>query len=166
MPALFTKNDAAPDGRDDFDFFAGRWTVAHRRLRRRLANDTQWDEFAGVCENRPVLGGLGNVDDNFIELPRGAYRALTLRLFSPAARQWSIRWVDGRDMELGAPLHGAFASGIGTFFGDDDFDGKPIRIRFIWSEITAQSAQWQQAFSANGGVTWEDNWVMRFTRLP
>jgi hypothetical protein len=164
MSSLFTKSDSVADGRDDFDFFAGRWRVAHRRLRRRLASDTQWDEFAGVCENRPVIGGLGNVDDNYIELPSGAYRAVTLRLFSPATRQWSIRWVDGREMELGAPLHGTFANGVGTFFGDDMFEGRPIRIRFIWSEITAQSAQWQQAFSADDGATWEANWVMRFTR--
>jgi hypothetical protein len=165
MSSLFAKSDHAPDGRDDFDFFAGRWRVAHRRLRRRLVRDVQWAEFDGACENRPVVGGLGNVDDNFIDLPSGAYRAVTLRLFSPTTRQWSIRWVDGRDMALGTPLHGTFTRGVGTFFGDDVYNGQPIRIRFIWSDITARTAQWQQAFSTDGGATWEDNWTMRFSRL-
>jgi hypothetical protein len=165
MPPLFTKTEAAPDGRDDFDFFAGRWTVAHRRLRRRLASDTQWDEFGGACENRPVIGGLGNIDDNFIELRDGAYRAVTLRLFAPQARRWSIWWVDGRDMRLGVPVHGGFENGVGTFFGDDTLNGRAIRVRFIWSDVSAHGAQWQQAFSDDGGGTWETNWIMRFTRV-
>lgn len=161
---LFTNSGPAQDGRNDFDFFNGRWRVAHRRLRRRLVNDTHWDEFGGVCENRPVIGGLGNIDDNFIELPDGDYRAVTLRLFAPQTRQWSIWWVDGRSMQLGVPVHGGFVNGVGTFFGDDTLNGKAIRVQFTWSEITAQSARWQQAFSGDGGGTWEPNWTMRFTR--
>jgi hypothetical protein len=165
MTPMFTKTDAGPDGRDDFDFFAGRWIVTHRRLRRRLAQDTQWDEFGGVCENRPVIGGLGNVDDNFIELPDGPYRAVTLRLFAPQARQWSIWWVDSRDMRLGVPVHGEFKNGVGTFFGDDVLNGRAIRVRFIWSDVSARGAQWQQAFSDDDGGTWETNWIMRFARI-
>ena len=165
MSSLFTKSDSGPDGRDNFDFFAGRWTVAHRSLQRRLMSATQWDEFGGTCENRPVIGGLGNVDDNIIELPGGTYRAVTLRLFDPVARRWSIWWVDGRDMQLGVPVHGGFENGVGTFFGDDTLNGRAIRVRFIWSEITAQGAQWQQAFSDDGGGSWETNWIMRFTRI-
>jgi hypothetical protein len=164
MSLLFTKANPAPDGRDDFDFFTGRWRVAHRRLRRRLVNDTQWDEFGGVCENRPVIGGLGNIDDNVIELPDGPYRAVTLRLFAPATRQWSIWWVDGRHMQLGVPVHGGFKEGVGTFYGDDTLNGQAIRVRFLWSEITTSAAQWQQAFSSDGGATWETNWIMRFAR--
>lgn len=170
MPGLFAKVAGAPtdpsakDGRGDFDFFAGRWTVAHRRLRRRLENDSHWDEFGGICENRPIIGGLGNVDDNYIELPAGAYRAVTLRLFEPATRRWSIWWVDSRDMRLGVPVHGGFENGAGTFFGNDTLNQRPIRVRFVWSDITARSAQWQQAFSADDGATWESNWIMRFTR--
>ncbi len=165
MSSLFTKSGSVADGRDDFDFFAGRWRVAHRRLQRRLVNDTQWDEFGGACENRPVIGGLGNVDDNEIGLPDGAYRAITLRLFQPATRRWSIWWVDSRDMRLGVPVHGGFKDGVGTFLGEDNLNGRPIRVRFIWSDITATSAQWQQAFSGDDGATWETNWIMRFTRL-
>src|SRR5882757_1382572 len=93
MSALFAKPaagtdaaaiDAPRDGRADFDWFAGRWAVSHRKLRRRLADDTHWDEFAGRCEMRPMVGGLANVDDNILEQPSGPYRAGTLRLFDPA----------------------------------------------------------------------------------
>ncbi len=153
------------DGRHDFDFFAGRWKVAHRRLRRRLVGDTVWEEFAGTCETRQLLGGLGNVDDNVLELPAGTYRAATLRLFNPGKRLWSIWWVDARNPALEPPVHGRFENGIGTFFGDDSIDGRPIRVRFSWSGITPRSACWDQAFSADGGQSFEPNWTMSFDRL-
>ncbi len=169
MPQLFAASiDAAispvADGRDDFHFFVGCWTVAHRRLRHRLAGDTQWDEFAGRCESRPLVGGLANVDDNIIALPAGAYRAATLRAFDPATRSWSIWWIDGRTMRLDPPVHGRFTDGVGIFLGDDMLDGMPIRVRFIWSEIGPDAARWEQSFSPDHGRSWEVNWIMRFTR--
>lgn len=69
-------------------------------------------------------------------------------------------------METGsALLAGGFADGIGSFFADETFNGKPIRVRFLWSDITADSARWEQSFSSDGGETWEVNWVMNFTRV-
>jgi hypothetical protein len=156
---------ADADGRHDFDFFAGRWKVAHRRLRNRLAGDTVWEEFAGSCETQGIIGGLGNVDDNVLELPAGTYRAATLRLFSPATGAWSIWWIDARNPALEPPVQGGFKDGVGTFFGDDRLDGRPIRVRFIWSGITANSARWDQAFSADGGKSFEPNWTMLFERV-
>jgi hypothetical protein len=154
-----------PDAPKDFDFLVGKWRVHHRRLQRRLVGDTQWDEFGGSSELRLMLGGFGTFDDNVIELPGGTYRAVTIRQYDPKTRQWSIWWIDGRHHGIGAPLKGAFKDGIGTFFGDDELEGRPIRARFIWSDITANSARWQQAFSTDGGQTWEDNWFMRFERV-
>jgi hypothetical protein len=170
MPLMFSKSvaDAAAgtlaDGRGDFDFLSGRWTVKHKRLGRRLADDTSWDEFSGVCESLPVIGGLANIDDNYLELPGGTYRAATLRLFDPKARLWSIWWIDSRSMRLEPPVHGRFENAIGTFFGDDMHEGRPIRVRFLWLEIGPDSARWEQAFSPDGGGQWETNWIMRFQR--
>ncbi|MBL8698112.1 MAG: DUF1579 domain-containing protein [Alphaproteobacteria bacterium] len=156
---------AGARGRDDFDFLHGIWRVRHRRLRTRLAGDKRWEEFGGACECRPLIGGIGNVDDNVIELPAGTYRAATFRLFDPEAGEWSIRWADGRAPRLDPPLHGRFEDGVGTFHGDDVLDGRPIRVRFIWSCIAAAAAQWEQAFSPDAGRSWETNWVMNFSRL-
>ena len=152
------------DGRHDFDFLLGRWAVSHRRLRERLVGNTVWEQFAGTADSRAIMGGLGNVDDNLLELPAGTYRAATLRVFDPATRLWSIWWIDGRRPALDPPVHGRFEEGVGTFLGDDLLDGRPIRVRFVWSAITARSARWEQAFSADGGASWEDNWVMEFER--
>ena len=153
------------DGRSDFDFFHGRWAVSHRRLQKRLADDANWDVFGGACDVRALLGGLGNVDDNVIELPGGAYRAATVRTFDPATRQWSIWWIDGRNpLVIDVPMRGSFEDGVGTFFCEDVFKGRPIRLRFLWSRITENSARWEQAFSADGGDSWETNWIMEFVR--
>lgn len=153
-----------PAGAEGFDFLHGAWRVRHRRLARRLAGSTDWVEFGGRVEVRPILGGLGNVDENVLELPEGRYRAVTLRLFQPAAARWSIWWIDGRRLQLDPPVHGRFDQGVGTFLGEDTFEGRPVRVRFVWSHITPRSARWEQAFSADQGRSWETNWRMDFER--
>lgn len=157
---------AGRSGAGDFDFFIGHWRVHHRRLNERLAACADWTEFEGSCETRKILGGLGNMDDNFLELPGDAYRAVTLRTYNPDTGQWSIWWLDGRSPgTLDVPVVGRFENGVGTFYTDDQFKGRPIRIRFRWSMPAKDSPRWEQAFTADGGANWETNWIMNFTRV-
>lgn len=153
-------------GIHDFDFLAGEWRIRHRRLKERLAGSTEWVEFTGTQKAQLVMGGQGNIDDNVIDLPGGAYRAVTLRAFDPKTGLWSIWWLDGRTPQgpLEPPMRGRFQNGVGLFYADETFNGKPIKVRFIWSNITKTSARWEQAFSPDGGKTWETNWVMNFSR--
>jgi hypothetical protein len=150
----------------DFDFYMGRWQVRHRRLRERLAGTDEWQAFEGTSEAWPLLGGAGNVDDNVLELPGGTYRAISLRSFDPNAQTWSIWWLDGRNPgRLDPPVVGGFSDGVGTFIGEDTFNGRPILVRFLWSNITSTTCRWEQAFSPDGGATWEVNWIMESTRI-
>lgn len=152
-------------GAGDFDFFIGRWRVHHRRLNERLAGCRDWTEFAGSCETRKILGGLGNLDDNVLELPGDPYRAVTLRSYDPKSGQWSIWWLDGRHpASLDTPMVGRFENGVGTFYANDSIRGRPIRVRFLWTLPSADHPRWEQAFSADGGASWETNWIMSFTR--
>lgn len=152
------------DGRADFDFEEGSWTVHHRRLATRLQGADDWQEFPGESHMRPVLGGLGNVEDNLLHLPGGSYRALALRSFDAVARQWAIWWLDGRSPHgLDVPVVGRFESGVGRFTAQDSFAGRPVVVEFQWSQ-TPQGPRWQQAFSPDGGTSWEVNWVMDFRR--
>ena len=153
-----------PAAASAFDFFVGDWQVAHRRLKRRLCGNDEWDTFDGRTRTRKILGGLGNIDENVLHLPAGSYEAVTIRLYQAAEDRWSIWWIDGRDPGIDSPVRGSFADGVGTFFGDDLFEGRPIRVRFLWSHVTANAARWEQAFSGDGGATWETNWQMRFER--
>lgn len=150
---------------NDWDFLVGRWTVRHRKLRERLTGSSDWMEFDGSCENWPLLGGGANVDDNIFHTPDETYSGVSLRAFDPATKQWSIWWLDSRATDrLDVPVRGTFEDGVGTFLAEDIWKGTPVRVRFRWSDITPQSARWEQAFSTDGGATWEVNWVMKFTR--
>lgn len=160
-----TTDTGIRDGREDFDFLVGRWTIRHRRLGARLAGCDAWTEFDGTCGMRKILGGLGNMDDNWLDLPEGGYAAVTFRRFDPLLRRWSIWWLDARCPDIDPPVHGGFAGGVGEFLGDDVFEGRPIRVRFLWSAITPTTCEWRQAFSDDGGATWETNWEMWFTRV-
>ncbi|MBC7941448.1 MAG: DUF1579 domain-containing protein, partial [Chitinophagaceae bacterium] len=157
--------DMHTDGRHDFDPLHGHWSVRHRRLRQRLAGCTDWDSFAGTSSMQPLLGGLGNVDDNVIMLPAGEYRAATLRAFDVGRRQWSIWWLDARTPgHIEAPMVGRFEGADGVFYADEDFAGRPIRVRFLWLHTRSATPRWEQAFSTDRGLTWETNWEMDFAR--
>jgi hypothetical protein len=154
----------AARGAAGFEFLMGSWRVRHHMLKDRLVGETGWWDFDGTCRCWPLLGGDGNVDDNLLNSPKGGYRAVTLRRCDPKTRQWSIWWLDERSAGLDPPVVGQFQNGVGTFFGDDQLRGRPIRVRFLWSEITERSARWEQAFSPDQGASWEVNWIMHFDR--
>ena len=148
-----------------FDFLFGPWQVRHRRLQSRLTACTKWDLFDGTCSVWPVLGGHGNFDDNLLHLPGQDYRALTMRSYDPASDQWAIWWLDARHPhQLDVPVKGRFVQDIGTFFANDMLNGTAIAVRFSWLATQTPTPRWEQAFSADGGKSWEVNWTMDFTR--
>jgi len=153
-------------GLRDFDFLVGRWRVHHRRLKERLAGNHEWIEFEGTSDVLKVMGGCGLVDDNTLEFPAGPYRAAGLRSYDRKSGLWSIWWLDGRSPlgPLDPPVRGVFHDGVGTFYADETFNDRPIRVRFEWSKIAQDTCHWEQAFSTDGGETWETNWVMDFKR--
>jgi hypothetical protein len=148
----------------DFDFWMGSWHCRNRRLRERLAGSDEWDEFDSTVVARPILDGLGN-EDEFRTDYAGGFVGMSFRFFDPEAKRWSIYWADTRRSGLlDPPVLGGFSGDVGIFEGDDTFDGRPIRVRFIWSGITTPTPRWEQAFSDDGGATWETNWIMDFAR--
>ena len=156
---------ALPEPPHDFDFLHGRWLVHNRRLRERLVGCTEWESFDGVQVCRPILGGFGN-EDELVTDAFGANRfiGMTIRLFDPRAREWSIYWVDNRSVQLQPPVRGRFDGGVGTFHGRDAHLGTPVLARFVWTVVSADRARWEQAFSTDDGERWESNWIMEFER--
>lgn len=149
----------------DFDFIIGDWLVHHHRLKERLAGSSEWVEFDGTSSTHKILDGSGNVEDNYLGLPEGPYRAAALRSFNSATLQWSIWWLDARSPgQLDTPVVGHFEKGRGVFFANDRVNGIPVRIRFVWTSLGPDFARWEQAFSADGGDNWETNWTMDFVR--
>ncbi len=153
----------ARDGSRDFDFWMGPWRIHNRRLRERLRGSTTWDEFEASVIARPLLGGAGNEDVYRTEFA-GGFTGMSFRFYDRATGRWSIYWADSRRGTLDPPVIGGFAGDVGLFEGDDTFEGRAIRVRFTWSGVTTQAPRWEQAFSEDGGKTWETNWVMQMSR--
>jgi hypothetical protein len=152
-----------PAVKNNFDFLVGMWTSTQRRLREVLNNSDEWYEFPGDLRCWSVLDGAGNVDE--VTFPTLGYAGLTVRLYDAERDEWSIYWASTKQ-GLGLPPQvGRFGDdGRGVFLSDDVDDGRPVRVAYIWSDITEASARWEQAFSPDGGVTWETNWVAEFRR--
>jgi hypothetical protein len=149
----------------DFDFWIGTWRGQNRRLRERLAGCEEWDDFEGMCVARPMLDGFANVEEFTTDFA-GGFVGMAVRVFDPETRLWAIYWADSRTPGLlEAPMIGSFSDGVGIFECEELFEGRPITVRFTWSDITETSARWAQSFSEDGGATGETNWTTLHTRV-
>jgi hypothetical protein len=140
----------------DFDFLPGRWAVTNHKL-----VDGEWRTFAAESTAFAMLGGGGN-HDHFVA---DGYEGFSLRLWSPETDTWRIWWSStARPGRLDPPVEGGFhADGTGTFEGDDPEDG--VRLRFRWTDVSAEGARWEQFASPDGGATWASNWIMELRRV-
>ena len=151
----------------DFDFLAGRWSIKNRRLKQRWVPLAQqeWETFDGDSHCWTVLGGLGSIEE--LRIPVGQPRGMGIRLLDRDKGLWSDYWVaNGTGEIVPPPMWGAFKDGAGTFIATGERDGDiAIHSRGVWDRITSTSCRWHQAFSRDGGATWEDNWFMEWTRI-
>jgi hypothetical protein len=164
--ATAAQTNPAADGARAFDFWMGSWKIHNHRLRARLAGANEWDDFEATGAAHQLPGGLGNEDEYHTQYA-GGFVGLTIRFYNPATREWSLYWIDTRHpAALDPPVVGTFTGDVGTFYGKDTFAGKPILVRFIWSRTSTPTPHWEQAFSPDGGKTWETNWQMDMERIP
>ena len=154
-----------PDGQHDFDWDIGRWKVHLRRLLHPLTGSTTWVEYQGTSVVRPVWSGRANLLELQVAGPSGNIEALSLRLYNPESRQWSLNFSNSSVGTLGQPTVGEFRDGRGEFFDQETIAGRAVLVRFVISDITADSCHFEQAFSVDGGQTWEVNWIATDTRI-
>jgi hypothetical protein len=164
-PLASQSADRSRGGARDFDFLHGHWSVRNRRLRAPLAASNEWYDFEGAVSEYPFWNGDGNLEEYNATLPDGtALRGLALRLYQPDTKRWTINWANGASGTLDAAMTGAFVEGRGAFFSQERYDYRAIFVRFLWSSAGANSARWEQSFSADGGQSWEVNWIMDISR--
>jgi len=159
---------AERDGQHDFDFEIGSWKIHLKRLQDRLAGSTTWIEFDGTSVTRKVWDGRANLEEFETDSATGHIEGLTLRVYNPQTHQWSIYWANSKDPALGQPIQpmvGEFKDGRGEFYDQELWKGRSVYVRFIWSDITPNSAHFEQSFSEDGGKTWEVNWITDQTRV-
>ncbi len=155
----------ARDGQHDFDFLFGTWRFHLRRRLNPLTGSNTWVEFDGIDVDRKIWDGRADSDELELDGPSGHIEGFTLRLYNPQSRQWSLYWANSKAGIIGGPPNvGEFKNGRGEFFCQDTVNGRTILIRYVWSNITPNSAHFEQAYSDDGGKTWEVNWITDQTR--
>jgi len=155
------------DGQRDFDFLIGKWKYHLRRLENPLTGSTppKWIEFDGTGECRAIWNGKAQLDTLDVNGPSGHIEGLTLRLYNPESRQWSLYWSNAAKGTVDIPTVGSFADGRGEFYDQEAYKGRMIFVRYVWSGTTSKSPHFEQSFSDDGGRTWEVNWITDQVRV-
>jgi hypothetical protein len=157
-----TLASAATDGSHDFDFLIGSWKTQQHKLKKRLANNNEWTTFESELRVKKLPAGMGNIDE--LDMPNAT--GLTIRLYNPKTQLWSIYWIASNDPVMDQnPVVGRFNGPVAEFFADDVQEGKKVVVRYTWTKIGENQASWAQAFSPDGGKSWETNWKAEFTRV-
>jgi hypothetical protein len=170
-PPDASKTQAQPtsaqrDGQHDFDFEIGNWKTHVSRLLHPMTGSTTWVDYEGTTVVRKVWNGRANLGEFEVDGKAGHLELLSLRLYNPQSRQWSLNVTSSGSGTLGVPTIGEFKNGRGEFFDQEMFNGRSVLVRFVISDITANSCHFEQAFSDDGGKTWEVNWLATDTRVP
>ena len=165
MPLQAAPSVVSEDGQRGFDWEIGTWNTTLRRLVKPLSGSDDWIEYTGTSVVRSVLDGRANLVELRVGGAAGRIEGASLRLYNPDTKQWSLNYASMRSGTLARPLYGGFRDGRGEFFGQDDLGGRAILVRFVISDITANSARFEQAFSDDGGRIWETNWIAVDTRV-
>ena len=160
-----TAGSAIPrDGRHDFDWNAGTWKTHIQRLLEPLSGSKTWVSYEGIVTVRPALGGLANVEEVEANGP-SRIELVNVRTYDPQSRQWILNGANSRQGTLEQPAFGSFENGRGVFYDQEPFNESMVLVRQTFFNITPTSYSFEQAFSADGGRTWEPNFRANLVRL-
>lgn len=165
LVALAADTPAQRDGQHDFDWEIGAWKTHLKRLQRPLTGSTSWVEYEGSTVVRKVWDGRANMVELDVKGSAGSIEALSLRLYNPESRQWSLNFANSRVGTMAVPAVGEFKNGRGEFYNQDTLNGRSIFVKFIIECQTADVCKFEQSFSGDGGKTWELNWIATDTRV-
>ncbi len=165
QPAAPPAASAVRDGSRDFDFEFGDWTMQLRRLVKPLSGSKEWVEYQGSSVVHRIWGGAANVGEIDISGPAGRIQGMSVRVYNPQSGQWGVSFASARGGQLGQPMVGGFKDGRGEFYNQETFNDREIFVRFIFSDITPSTFRLEQAFSDDGGKTWEANWLATFKKV-
>ena len=163
--ASSAKPSTVLSGQTDFDFEIGNWKTHLSRRLHPLTGSSNWVEYDGTSVVRKVWDGRANLVELEVDGPAGHIEALSLRLYNPDSHQWSLNFSNSRTGTLSQPMVGEFKNGRGEFYDQETLNGRAIFVRFVISQLDSNSCRFEQAFSDDGGKTWETNWIATDTRV-
>jgi len=143
---------AAAKDQQDFDWEFGTWKTELQRLKKPLSGSQEWVEYSGTSVVKPVLDGRANLVELRVSGPGGRIEGVSVRLFNPQARQWSLNWASAGNGTLTRPVHGEFRGGRGEFFGEEELDGRIVLVRFTISKTGNDTARFEQSSRTTRGA--------------
>ncbi len=152
------------DGKQDFDWEIGTWDTKLQRLSEPLSGKLKWLEYEGTTVVKPLMGKRSNVVEFDVRGAAGQITGVSLRLYQPASKQWTLHFANLANGLMTEPMQGSFSNGLGSFFGQDSVDGRKVRVRFLIIPVNKDQWRFEQAYSADEGKTWENNWIAIDTR--
>jgi hypothetical protein len=155
---------ASADGQHDFDWEVGSWDTKLQRLREPLSGKTDWLEYSGTSVIKPVMGQRANLVELDVRGTAGQISGISLRLYRPASGQWALHFANLANGLMTEPMLGAFSHGVGTFYGQDTVNGRMVLVRFLIIPLNKDQWRFEQAYSSDGGKSWENNWIAVDTR--
>lgn len=156
---------SSTSSKHDFDFYIGKWQLNNRKLKIKLDNCTEWEAFESTQEMYPILNGIGNIDNYLATINEEPFEGMTVRLFNPKTKLWTLYWADSNQGVLQPGVTGSFENKVAHFFTKDTFNEKEIYVVFRWDARDTENPIWSQAFSIDKGETWEWNWYMYFSKF-
>lgn len=162
--AVASGNPLIPAGQRDFDWEIGAWDTQLKRLSEPLSGKTNWLEYTGTSVVKAVMGKRANLVELDVSGAAGRIAGVSLRLYQPASGQWSLHFANLANGLMTDPMHGSFKQGTGTFYGQDTVNGRLVFVRFLVLPVNKDQWRFEQAYSADGGATWETNWIAVDTR--
>lgn len=164
-PLTNTDTLSNKDGVHDFDSHVGTWKTHLRRLKQPLSGTNDWIEYEGTTIVKQICNGKANLVELDVSSPGSHIEGLSLRLYNPQSKQWSLNFASIKSGTLTQPTIGSFKNGIGEFYDQEEFDGKMILVKFIITPINKDTIRFEQSYSEDGGKTWEINWIATDTRI-
>jgi hypothetical protein len=155
------------DGQHDFDFEIGTWHAHVKYLVHRLAGSKEWDEFEGTVVTKPFMEGKANLSEMNVDsaVSHKHIQIIAVRLYNPTSHQWSIYGASAKTGVFDPPQIGQFEGRRGEFYASDMFEGRAIYIRYVWQNLSQKATHFEQAYSSDGGKTWEVNWIYDGARI-
>ncbi len=152
------------NGQHDFDFNFGKWRTHIKNLQHPLSGSTTWVKLEGTVTVRKVWDGRASLEEIEADGPGGHFEGTTLFLYNPKSHQWSQTFANSESGSLEVPSIGEFKNGRGEFYSQEVYNGRAVLVRGIWSEIKTDTHRFEQAYSDDGGKTWETNFIANLER--
>ena len=145
---------------ENFNLLEGVWDVESHSLKRRMAEEEEWQENHMETTYRILLGGLVAINDTYGTFNNRPMHGFMFRAYDPDKDEWQFHWMSKGYPHLTEQVRGRFENGVGVFYGTETNEGREFPMRFRWKMISDDHAFWEQSYQNPETGEWQINWTL------